>query len=49
MSAIRSAEKERTSSCEFADAVANATIQVYRHTIPESLKGKFKQVCYALE
>ena len=46
-SAVRSAEKARSSSCTFADEVAKAVINLYKKTCPHELKQSYKQTVLA--
>ena len=46
-SARRSAEKRRTSSCAFADAVAEAVIKAYRRHCPAELVAAYRQTVLA--
>lgn len=43
VSAIRSAESERLSSCLFADKVASLSIRAFSDNCPEEIKSKYKQ------
>jgi double-stranded RNA-specific adenosine deaminase len=47
MSAVRSAEADRLSSCKFADAVATAVINKYKETCSDELRRAYKQTVLA--
>lgn len=44
---VRHAEKRRTSTCEFADRVARASIQAFRTHVPQEWREENKQTCIA--
>ena len=44
---VRHAEKRRTSTCRFADAIATVSVNAYRSCVSESFREHQKQTCMA--
>ncbi len=44
---VRHAEKRRTSTCQFADAIATVSVNAYRSCVSESFREHQKQTCMA--
>ncbi|GAX09846.1 hypothetical protein FisN_11Lh176 [Fistulifera solaris] len=45
--AVRHAEKRRTSTCAFADRIAQLSVDHYHKVVPESFRNEQKQTCVA--